>query len=443
MAGMSVDGLVSGLSTSDLISQLMQVESIPKTKVEQRIITQNALQTALQSVNTRVKAIFTAADSLTSATAFDLTKATSTSDAVTATATGAAATGQLTFSVTALAKAQVSTAVFATPTEPAVADIAAGVNITIGAGPPINVTVAADKNTPQGLADAINQLGLDVRAAAVATGTGTGTVLQFTSTKTGEVNSFNVTGLAGPPDLLKPASVAADARIQVGSGTGSYQVASSSNTFSNLMPGVSLAVTKLATDVSVAVTRDTDGIANKVSAMIDAANAALADMRLKSDPKVKSSPLKGNNVVRQTASAIQGAVGGGQETIVGGVTSYASYATIGVQLDKGGKLSFDREKFAAALKLDPVKTQAMIKDGLAATLRTVADGVSNVTTGSVTQVLKTGEANIARLNKEITSWDARLELRQNALKKQFTGLEVAMSKMRSQSSWLSGQLATL
>jgi flagellar hook-associated protein 2 len=440
MAGMSVDGLVSGLSTSDLVSQLMQVESIPKTKVEQRITTQNATQTALQSINSKVKALFTAADGLTSTTGFDLTKATSSSDAVTASATGAAATGQLSFAVTALAKAQVSTAAFATAATPAVADIAAGVDITINGGAPVNVTVAADKNTPQGLAEAINALGLDVRAAAVDTGTAAGTVLQFTSTKTGLANSFNVTGLAG---TLKPASVAADATIQVGSGAGGYEVASPSNTFTNLLPGVTLNVTKLAPEVSVSITRDTDGIANKVSAMIDAANAALADMALKSDPKTKSAPLKGNNLVRQTTSAIMGAVGGGQETTVGGVTTYASYNTIGVQTDKSGKLTFDRAKFIEALKNDPVKTQSLIKDGLAANLRTVADGVTNVTTGSVTQVLKTGEATIARLNKEIISWDARLELRQSTLKKQFTGLEVALSKMKSQSSWLSGQLAAL
>jgi flagellar hook-associated protein 2 len=440
MAGMSVDGLVSGLSTSDLISQLMQVESAPKTKVEQRITTQNTVQTALQSVNTRVKAIFTAADSLTSATGFDLTKATSSSDAVTASATGAAATGQLTFAVTALAKAQVSTAAFATAGTPAVADIVAGVNITINGGTPVNVTVAADKNTPQGLAEAINLLGLNVRAAAVDTGTPAGTVLQFTSTKTGLANSFDVTGLAG---TLKSASLAADATIQVGSGAGAYSVASNTNSFSNLLPGVTLAVTKLAPEVSVSVTRDTDGIANKVSAMIDAANAALADMALKSDPKTKSSPLKGDNVVRQTTSAILGAVGGGYATTVGGVTSYGSYNTIGVQTDKSGRLTFDRDKFIAALNSDPAKTQSMIKDGLAATMRTVADGVTNVTTGSITQVLKTGEATIARLNTEITSWDARLAVRQSALQKQFTGLEVAMSKMKSQSSWLSGQLAAL
>ena len=40
-------------------------------------------------------------------------------------------------------------------------------------------------------------------------------------------------------------------------------------------------------------------------------------------------------------------------------------------------------------------------------------------------------------------WDTRLELRRSGLEKQFSNLEVALGKMKQQSSWLAGQLAGL
>lgn len=435
----SVDGLVSGLSTSDLISQLMAVESAPKTKIEQKITTQKAVNTAMQAVNTKVKAIFTAADALTKATGLDLTKASSTSDAVSATATASAATGSLTFEVKTLAKAHVLTAAYANASAPAVVDPAAGINISIGGGAPVNITVDPTKNTPQGIAEAINAKGINVKAAAVDTGSGV--VLQFTSTKTGTANSFTVTGLTGTANI---AAQGDDASIVVGGGTpGAYTVKSASNSFTGLMAGVTLTVTKPATEVTVTVAKDNEGIAGKVSAMIDAANGALAEIALKADPKVASSQLKGNSLVRQTASSILGSVAGGQVTEVNGVNEYTSFASIGVQVDKSGRLSFDKDKFMTALNADPAGTAKLVQEGLAKNLASVADGVTNSTTGSLTQVLKNGESTITRLNTEITNWDSRLELRQNALKKQFSDLEVALSKMKSQSSWLAGQLSAL
>jgi flagellar hook-associated protein 2 len=435
----SVDGLVSGLSTSDLISQLMKVESIPKTKVEQKITTQKAVNTALQAVNTKLKAIFTAADSLTKSSGLDLTKATSSSDAITATATGAAATGSLTFDVKTLAKAHVTTSPFATAATPAVTDTNAGIFITIGGGAPVNITIDPAKNTPQGVADAINAKGLNVKAAAVDTGSGI--ILQLTSTKTGAANAFTVSGLTSPVNI---AAQGVNAAIEVGAGTaGVYTVTSASNSFTGLMQGVTLTATKVATGVTVGVAKDNDGIAAKVSSMVDAANSALAEIALKADPKVASSQLKGNSLVRQTASAILSSVAGGQVTEVNGVNEYTSFASIGVQLDKGGRLAFDKDKFMTALTNDPVGTAKLVQEGLAKNLAGVADGATNSTTGSLTQVLKNGETTIARLTTEITSWDTRLELRQNALKKQFSNLEVALSKMKSQSSWLAGQLSAL
>ena len=46
-------------------------------------------------------------------------------------------------------------------------------------------------------------------------------------------------------------------------------------------------------------------------------------------------------------------------------------------------------------------------------------------------------------NDQIADWDVRLQARRQGLQKQFADLEVALGKMKDQSSWLSGQLASL
>ena len=46
MAGMSVDGLISGLDTTSLISQLVQAEAAPQTQLRTKLSTANAAAAA-------------------------------------------------------------------------------------------------------------------------------------------------------------------------------------------------------------------------------------------------------------------------------------------------------------------------------------------------------------------------------------------------------------
>ena len=60
----TVDGLVSGMSTSTMISQLMQIEAAPQTRLKTKVSDAQSVVTAYQSVNTKISALKTAADSL-------------------------------------------------------------------------------------------------------------------------------------------------------------------------------------------------------------------------------------------------------------------------------------------------------------------------------------------------------------------------------------------
>ncbi len=111
MAG-SVSGLVSGLDTQSIISQLMQVEAAGQTRLKSKVNTEQKAVTAYQSVNTKLAALKkTAADDIGKLSTWRSAASTSSSSTVkvATTSSNATATGSVTFDVVSLAKSQVST----------------------------------------------------------------------------------------------------------------------------------------------------------------------------------------------------------------------------------------------------------------------------------------------------------------------------------------------
>ena len=102
----SVDGLVSGMSTTQLISQLMQLERRPQQRLVAERTRLNDALAQYRSVNSLVTAVRDAASRLAEPKAFQQARVTSSATSlVTASAVPGAAVGTLTFSVTQLASA--------------------------------------------------------------------------------------------------------------------------------------------------------------------------------------------------------------------------------------------------------------------------------------------------------------------------------------------------
>ena len=66
----SVDGLISGMSTTDIINQLVSAEASGQTAIKNRVTAAQKTVTAMQSINTKLAALGTAADALTTYRAF-------------------------------------------------------------------------------------------------------------------------------------------------------------------------------------------------------------------------------------------------------------------------------------------------------------------------------------------------------------------------------------
>lgn len=439
----SISGLASGLDTATIINQLMQLEATPQNRLKTRVSDEKLVVTSLQALNTSVASLATKAAALAKDSAWSPIAATSSNAAVGVSATSAASPRTFTVTVTGLA----ATHQLGFTNAAALSDVVTGAStqVTLDRFDGSPVTLETGDGTLQGLVDAIN-------APANATGL-TATVVKQTdgsyrllveSTKTGAAEDFDLTAADGSP-LLGGATVRAgsDASIDLGAGV---VATSATNTFADVVPGVTVTLGAAATVGSVSsigIARDVNGMSAKVKDLVDSLNAVVADIDLKTAPgnnatNTKPGPLAGDGAARQLRNALLDAI----RTDAGSV----SLAGYGIQVTREGRLEFNETTFKAAYAADPVGTAEMFTttgDGFAARVAAVAKGASDSTEGTLSAAITGRQSGIDRMEDSIDEWDRRLTLRRTALERQFTALETALSQMSSQSSWLAGQLSSL
>jgi len=455
MAGMSLStGLISGMDTGTLISQLMQVEANPQTLLKTKLAATRTDAAGYRAVNTRFDALKTAAEALTKPATWSATKATSSVPAaVTASAGLSALPGAVTFTVTALAT-----------NHSTISDKSWGAATTAFDLGSLDV-FGADGTTKKGsipiaagatLADAVSAInassyGLSAAAVQVAPGSYR---LQVTAKDSGSAANFSI----GAADAFDVVTTGANATLKVGS-TNPYEVSSATNTFAGLLPDTTITVSKASIDtpVTVGVTSDPDTVASKVSALISAANGVLSTVTSYTSASSATATLKGDSTLRGLASQVLSAISSA-------VGTDGSAAAAGLQLNRDGTIAFDSAKFTEKLKSDPAVVQRLFAGtpaslgadkavggnddvaavtGIAGRLFDIGKAASDTTTGTLTLLAKSEDSQAKDLEARIADWDLRLALRQTALTRQFTAMETALGSLQNQSTWLSGQLASL
>lgn len=434
----SVSGLVSGLDTNSIISQLMQVEAQTQTRIKSQLSTEQSNVKSLQDLNSAFAALATSAGDLAKATAWNPVAVTSSSSLVTAKAGTSAVTGPLTFTVGHTAGAHQLT--FAS-TAALTATVTTGSNLVrIDHLDGTTQDIDTGDGTLRGLVNGLNAVGTGVKASTVRLDDGSYR-LQVTSVATGVASDFALTNLDGS-DLLGGAAVTAgrDAEITLGSDT----VHSASNTFTAIANGLDITLGAGVTDgtvVNLDVRQDTAAMTATVKGIVDSINSALG----------KIDTLTAYNSVTKTSGPLStdGSVRSLRNSVLASVypPDGSTLAGVGIQLDRYGKLTFDAATFSSAYAADPGAVAAKFTsgtvNGFAARIQAVAKGASDPVNGSLTTSINGRNSTIKRMQDSIADWDTRLALRQDTLTKQFTAMETALQQMNSQSSWLSGQLGSL
>lgn len=438
MVSLSVDGLISGMDTTNLITQLVAAEGTVQTQLKSRLSETQKAAEAYRSVNTKIDALRAAAEALGKDATWTAAKATSSSPAVAVAVTGTPQTGSITFKVgsvaaahTVVGTAQASATTAGAYTGLTVRTATADKPVTgLGTGS-LNDTAAAINKGDYGL----NATVLQVKPGEYA--------LQVTSKATGAASTFS---LGTDFTTLRQGT---NAKITLGETTAtstSLPIESATNSFTGVIPGGTLTVSAASdTPVTVDVSADPDAVAAKVQAFVDAANAALTEIaKQAANGKDSTAPLSGDSNLRRLTDQVLTAV----SDVVG---SIGSPGTFGVQLTRDGKVSFTKDTFLTKLQADPAKVREVFAgvstdggpDGVGTRMQTLAKQVTNATTGTLTLLAKGRDELATDLKGRIADWDLRLAARKESLTKQFTAMETALSSLKSQSTWLAGQLSSL
>lgn len=446
-------GLISGMDTGTLISQLIQAEAAPQTALKARLKASETAASAYRTVNTTFLAVTAAAEAAMKPAAWNPTKATSSNGSVAFTATPGAANNSLTFTVKQLATShavmnRATAGTWTSSTSPYGAS-----EITVsdenGVASATKITVAGT-GTLADAAAAINASSHGLSASVVQVSSGEA-ALRIVSKETGLASKFSLSGAGTVTTNVD----AADAVIVLGTpgAPGAVEVSSATNTFDSVMPGATFTVSKKDETATLTIASDPDAVAATVQSLINAVNAAAKNARdYTSNAPGSTATLKGDYAVSSLGSRLLDNV----TAALGG----ASPATIGIQLAKDGKsVVFDKTVFMAALKDDPAKVQTMVLgtpatvdgdgdlvpavDGLAGRLLAVSKGASDSATGSLV-ALANGQDGLKKgYQDQIDAWDLRLAKRKETLTRQFTAMETALSSLRNQSTWLAGQINSL
>ena len=455
MAGLSSQGLGSGLDIASLVTKLVAAEKAPRQAQLTR--EQTSTVTEISALATLKGAMATFNDALSGLKTQDVFSARSANasdpDIFTANASTAALSGTYDIEVESLASAhQIASNGFVGG---ASGDVGTG-TLTIGtAGKTFSVAIDTHKTLAQ-IRDAINTAadnnGL-VRATIVSAADGAHLMLTAQSTGTNSLISVGVadaTGTLGDLAYDNPSNTgnyvqkheALDAVVYVSG----FKHTSATNTISDAIEGVTITAVKADDDAThtLTIANDTNGTTAKVKKFVDSYNALqtqIAQLRSYEPTTKKAGPLLGDALLRGIETDIRSKLSGA----VGGLTgNYQSLASIGITTNKDGSMTLDSAKLGKALGAD--------FDGVARLFGSES-GVAARLSGSLTDRL-TDKADIALRTKALNAKSislqksaADLEVRMAEVTRrynqQFNALDSMLSNMQQQSSFLTQQLSQI
>jgi flagellar hook-associated protein 2 len=461
MAGLTLGGLASGMDTDAIVSQLMSLESVGKTRLLGQQYQSEARKTALDSVATKLRALKTATDDLRSVSSWKNVQSVDSSDAakIGATFKTGGAVGSYSIEVTQLARADQQFFTYNASAAPTTFQLKYA-----GAATGTSVNIAANA-TADDVAAAINGKADSPAFASVVDGQ-----VVLSGKKTGvdlQVTAAELTADTGKRRASRPALYTVD---------GVQQAPSLTNTVTNGLSGVDLQLKSLTTSpVTISIGSpgpDQSALKSKVKAFVDAYNSTIDLVKGKLEETPVKSPttqgdygkgvLRGDPGLSGLLSKLRSAMG----QIVPGdpaapnPAEFNSLSDLGVSVPTAqtsgsisadrlaGKLTIDDTKLTAALTADPTAVRRLFGgvgdiEGITQRLDKILDPVSRLGDGDLAKRSAMIDGEVGRIKDQQTLMDQRLKLKEERLRKQFTAMETALSSTQSTTSWLSGQIAGL
>ncbi len=408
----SINGLVSGLRTDEIVAKMMELAKRPQTKLQADKTDAQLRLSTWQNLNVRIMAVKSKLDSIAVSGAFDNCQANSSDLGVLQASAGIGASPG-TYFLKVINRAQGHQLAGVTSSEgmftsPAATIGAGQVKFNFASDPSKDFTVDIDtaNNTLTGLKDAINRANGGVQASIINAGSTSSPSYQLilTSKETGEVSQFTVD--ADPTIAMDFSGIVqrgTDAEIQFGGGgdgSSPIIIKKNTNTITDLIPGVTLNIINHAPDktIKLDVVRGTGVIKSSIEDFVaqynDLSDAISAQFKFDPASKV-TQPLMGSWDLQHVQMALGSALGG----VVSGVSKeFSALATVGITLDMSGHLQIDDAALSKALENNLQDVSRLF----ASSMRSNSTHISMLSSSSATQPSSTDgwEVNITQAARQ-------------------------------------------
>ncbi len=343
-------GIASGLDTNSIVSQLMQIERAPITRLQVQRAEYEDRRDAWTSITSKLSEFRTALDAARYASDFDsfTTVTSSNADALSISATGSPAATTLDVTVEQLA----TTHQLATGSGFSESTSLVGTGtFQLDIGGTVTTIDTDDTTTLQSLADEINSDVAGVNATVVQVAEGDHRLL-LTAAESGAGNSFTASSDLTGFSTVETIVTGVDASIRLGDPINGLQITRSSNVFTDVVDGVSFTAHQTTTGpVSLTVGRDPEAAAEAVAAVFTTANDLLAEIEEHTSYDSASgtaAALTGDSTARDMVLSLRSAL----SDIVPNGGQYRTISEIGVEFNRDGSYSVDMEELTAALEND-------------------------------------------------------------------------------------------
>ncbi len=452
-------GAGSGVDTASLAQNLVDAEQAPQANAINAKITKNDARVsgfaAVSFVLGEVKTAFTALKDQTSFNA--LTADNTNTNAFSVTTSATAKTGTYDIDVVRLAKAQrsVSDGV-AYATAPLNGGKPMTLNLTVGGSAAPVISLAAGKDTPQDVVDAINAAGYGVTAKLIDTGDGSAKPFQVVlSGAEGSAGAFTLTtgygsGTASPGLNFTGTNVgtqaASDAQVKIDGIT----YTRNTNVLKDVVPGVTINLKAPTTSsAQVNLTRENTAVKDKLTALVTSYNDAMTMLNVVTDPKstmdTYGATLVGDSTVRMIKQQLRGMFAGTSSTPGTGV---GSLWQMGISVDQAGTLAVDSTKLDKALNSnfdDVVKTFSGNQNNLSiystAPAGVAGDAVKKLTdllgpTGVVARQSQNATTQNTKYQDDLAKLQTRMDGLLKRYQKQFAAMDSLVGSVNSQKTSL-------
>lgn len=432
----------NNIDFSAILEAVMVQERQPFTALGTKKSALQQQNTQLGALAGKLSSLQSAAEKLSSPESLNVLSATSSDPATVGVSTSSGSmAGVYDVVVTQRAKAQV-TASTSTHGADDVVTTGGTLSLLVGSNPPVNI-VAAGSLTLRQLADQINDADAGVLASVVqvtpgnyrlvltASDTGTENAFTFTSTMGSSLTFGGADGTYGQVGDGNAVN-AADAQVTVNN----VATTSSSNTLTDVVPGVTLTLNAedSAKTVRVTVSRDAAALKGQVEDFVKAYNDLVKWVN-----EQRSAALEGKTNVSREA-VVRGLHADLRAAILGehGEGTLTRLAAVGVGFDRAGQMKIDDSVFDDAVNADPAAVQELFAGTSDGTTDGAFDDLSDIVNSYADAggLLKKAQTRLDDQVKNISGrmdvLDAQLTIRRNALQAEFTAADQAMSRLNSQ-----------